>query len=197
MKKEQKEWVRTWCDDTNGNDLPRVLLIGDSITNGYQEKVRELLRGVCYVDFLATSYAIDMPIYHKLVAMFVADSRYELIHFNNGLHGIHIAKRTYKSGVKKLLKKIVGKKKVILATSTIVYKGSTKRKDGAWMKRVRERNAALKELAAEFGYGIDDLYEVSTKIPFEKRYGDGTHYLVEGYELLAQAVVESIEKAIK
>ena len=197
MKKEQKEWIRAWCDDTNENDLPRVLLIGDSIVNGYQEKVRELLSGVCYVDFLATSYAIDMPIYHKLVPAFATDSCYDLIHYNNGLHGIHIGKRTYKSGVKKVLKKIADGKKVILATSTIVYKGSTKRKDGAWMKRVRERNAALKELSVELGYDLDDLYEASTTIPFEKRYGDGTHYLVGGYELLAQAVVESIKKALK
>ena len=58
MQKEQKEWIRAWCDDTNEKDLPRVLLIGDSITNGYQEKVRTLLQGVCYVDFIATSYAL-------------------------------------------------------------------------------------------------------------------------------------------
>lgn len=197
MKKEQKEWVRCWCDETNESDLPRVLLIGDSITNGYQEKVRALLEGICYVDFLATSYAIDMPIYHKLVAMFVADSRYDLIHFNNGLHGIHIGKRMYKSRVKKLLQKISGEKTVLLATTTIVYQPNSKRKDGAWMKRVRERNEAMKELSEELGYEMDDLYKVSTEIPFDKRYEDGTHYLPSGYEVLAQAVAECIKNALK
>lgn len=197
MQKEQKEWVRCWCDETNESDLPRVLLIGDSITNGYQEKVRALLNGVCYVDFLATSYAIDMPIYHKFVTTFVADSNYDLIHFNNGLHGIHIEKRTYKSRVKKLLAKIAGDKRILLATTTIVYQGKTKRKDGAWMKRVRERNEAIRELSAELGYEIDDLHKVSTEIPFEKRYPDGTHYLAEGYEIFAQAVAECIKKALK
>ncbi len=197
MKKEQKEWVRIWCDDTNENDLPRVLLVGDSITNGYQEKVRELLKGVCYVDFFATSYAIDMPIYHKFVTTLVADSKYDLIHFNNGLHGIHIGKRTYKSRMKKLLEKISVGKKVVLATTTIVYQPNSKRKDGAWMKRVRERNAATSELAKELGFTIDDLYGASTEIPFEKRYEDGTHYLAEGYEMLAQAVAKTIQKELK
>ena len=196
MQKEQKEWIRAWCDDTNEKDLPRVLLIGDSITNGYQEKVRTLLQGVCYVDFIATSYAIDMPIYHKLVTTFVADSNYDLVHFNNGLHGIHIGKRSYKSGVRKVLKKISANKKVVLATTTLVYQPKSKRKDGAWMKRVRERNAALLELSKEFSFAVDDLYTLSTEIPFERRYEDGTHYLEGGYEIFAQAVAECIRKNI-
>ena len=45
MKKERYEWLRSWCDETLSSDLPRVALIGDSITEGYQKQVRELLRG--------------------------------------------------------------------------------------------------------------------------------------------------------
>ena len=47
MKKEKYEWIHSWCDEALNNDLPRVLLVGDSITHNYQEKVRELLRGIC------------------------------------------------------------------------------------------------------------------------------------------------------
>ena len=39
--KEQFEWIHSWCDETAQNDLPRVLLVGDSITHNYQEKVRQ------------------------------------------------------------------------------------------------------------------------------------------------------------
>ena len=104
--KEQFEWIHSWCDETALNDLPRVLLVGDSITDGYQAKVRELLKGVCYVDYIATSYAVDSKMYNLLVGAFVADSKYDLIHFNHGLHGIHISKKSYKSRMKKLLSKI-------------------------------------------------------------------------------------------
>ena len=197
MKKESKEWIHSWCDDTNNRDLPRVLLIGDSITYGYQAKVRELLKGVCYVDYLATSYAVDMPIYNKLVETMAFDSDYDLVHFNHGLHGIHMSKRTYKSRLKKLLSKLERKMKIMVAKTTFVYQAGNKRKDAAWMKRVLERNEAMEELAAEKGYAVDDLYEVSVKMPVEKRYQDGTHYLEDGYEILAQTVAAKIKEIIK
>lgn len=79
--KEQFEWIHSWCDETKNADLPRVLLVGDSITHNYQEKVRELLRGVCYVDYISTSYAIDSRIYNHLVYEFMTDSNYSLIRF--------------------------------------------------------------------------------------------------------------------
>ena len=91
--KEQFEWIHSWCDEAAQNDLPRVLLVGDSITHSYQEKVRELLRGVCYVDYISTSYAIDTKMYNQLVYNFMTDSKYALIHFNHGLHGIHLSKK--------------------------------------------------------------------------------------------------------
>ncbi len=195
--KEQFEWIHSWCDDTLQNDLPRVLLVGDSITHNYQEKVRELLKGICYVDYVSTSYAIDAKIYNQLVYAFMTDSNYALIHFNHGLHGIHLSKKSYQSRVKKLLSKVDKDVKLILATSTIVYREGNKRLDGAWMKRVRERNAAVTEIAEEKGYAIDDLYTVSASIPKEYRYVDGTHYLQEGYAMLAEIVAECIHKELK
>ena len=195
-KKEQFEWIHSWCDETMRGDLPRVLLVGDSITHGYQEKVRELLRGICYVDYVATSYAIDSNLYNELISGFVRDSRYDLIHFNHGLHGIHLSKRSYKSRVAKLLSKIGKETKIVLATSTLVYQEGNKQLDTAWMKRVRERNAAVQEIASEQGYAIDDLYAVSVSVPREYRYADGTHYLKEGYDLLAASVAETIRKGL-
>lgn len=192
--KEQFEWIHSWCDENWQNDLPRVLLVGDSITHNYQEKVRELLRGVCYVDYISTSYAIDTKMYNQLVYNFMTDSKYALIHFNHGLHGIHLSKKSYKSRMNKLLSKIDKDVKLIVATSTIVYREGNKRLDGAWMKRVRERNAAVQEIAAEKGCTVDDLYTVSVSIPKEYRYVDGTHYLQEGYAMLAETVAACIRK---
>ncbi len=194
--KEQFEWIHSWCDETAKDDLPRVLLVGDSITHNYQEKVRELLKGVCYVDYISTSYAIDAKIYNQLVYAFMTDSKYDLIHFNHGLHGIHLSKKSYQSRMKKLLSKVDKEVKLVLATSTVVYREGNKRLDGAWMKRVRERNAAVQEIAEEKGYGVDDLYTVSTSIPKEYRYVDGTHYLQKGYAMLAQTVAECIRKEL-
>ena len=70
MKKEQFEWIHSWQDENFNSDLPRVLLVGDSITHNYQSIVREKLKGIAYVDYVATSYGIDADIYKKLVLSF-------------------------------------------------------------------------------------------------------------------------------
>ena len=93
--------------------------------------------------------------------------------------------------MKKLLSKLNAK--IVLATTTLVYREGNKRLDGSWMKRVRERNEAVLEIASKNGYAIDDLYAVSAQIPKDKRYIDGTHYLPDGYEIFANAVAECIK----
>ena len=190
--KERIEWVQSWCDEAPSNDLPRVLLIGDSITRQYQDRVRELLRGKCYVDYFSSSYAVDSPIYQTLITAFVGDSKYAIIHFNNGLHGFHIGKSTYKSRLKKLLKTFPNDCKVILANTTFVFEEGNVIPDKMWGKRVSERNVAIAELSEEFGFPIENLYSVSRTIDSNGRSNDGTHFKEEGIDILANNVVKSI-----
>lgn len=65
------------------------------------------------------------------------------------------------------------------------------------MKRIKERDATVCELASEKGYVIDDLYSVSVSISKKYRYEDGTHYLEEGYVMLAEKVAECIRAELK
>ena len=103
MKKETFEWVQSWCDHADEADKPRVLLVGDSITRGYESIVRERLKDVAYVDYLSTSYAVDNKLFSTMVEAFCKNSDYALVHFNHGLHGFHMSPRTYKSKIKNLL----------------------------------------------------------------------------------------------
>lgn len=126
--KETFEWIQSWCDHADKNDLPRVLLVGDSITRAYREKVGELLRGKYYVDYIATSYAIDQPIYVNLITAFAKDSDYALIYFNHGLHGLHMTDRVYGEGVEKLLADI-GKGKKSRSGNVHARQGKGQRED--------------------------------------------------------------------
>ena len=197
MQKERFEWIQSWCDETNACDKPRVLLVGDSITRAYQAIVRELLKDFCYVDYIATSYAVDNKLYPALVENFAKNSDYKIVHFNHGLHGIHMAPRTYKSKMKNLLLRLGEKSKIILAETTIVYKEGNKRLDKTWMRRVNERNEIVAELVTELDCEWDKLYSVSEKIPVEYRAQDGTHYEKGGYELLADSVAKSILRILR
>lgn len=197
MQKERFEWVRSWCDEADKADKPRVLLVGDSITEGYQAIVRELLRDVCYVDYVATSYAIDNKLYTTLVEGFAKNSDYAAVHFNHGLHGVHMCPRTYKSKVKALLLRLSENSKIILAETTVVYREGNKRIDPVWRKRVNERNDVVAELVTELDCAWDRLYEVSDTLPKSSRSPDGVHYEAAGYESLADSVAKSILKILK
>ena len=196
MQKERFEWINSWCDEADKSDKPRVLLVGDSITYGYQKIVRELLRDFCYVDALATSYAIDNKLYVSIVEDFAKNSDYAVVHFNHGLHGVHMCPRTYKSKIKNLLLRLGERSEIILADTTVVYKEGNKRLDPVWRKRVTERNEVVAELVTELGCEWDSLYDVSLKIPVEDRAADGVHYESGGYELLADSVAKSILKTL-
>ena len=146
------------------------------------------------MDYVATAYAIYSKIYNDLVKNFATDRDYALIHFNNGLHGIHIQKRSYKAKVARLIEKFPNSAKIVLTLSTCVYQKGNKKWDRAWMKRVKERNEAIREIAQEKGLAIDDLYTKSLEIPKVDRYPDGTHYQVTGYEMLADTVAKCIRE---
>lgn len=193
--KETFEWIQSWCDHADKNDLPRVLLVGDSIARAYREKVGELLRGKYYVDYIATSYAIDQPIYVNLITAFAKDSDYALIYFNHGLHGLHMTDRVYGEGVEKLLADIGKGKKVVLAMSTLVKEKGNARIDYRQTGIVLRRNRVMEKIAARNGYAMDDLYAVSANIPNEYRLEDGTHYDENGSARLAESVARSILRA--
>jgi len=194
MKQEQFEWINSWSDNTNNRDLPRVLLIGDSITNGYQQIVRETLKGRCYVDHIATSYTLNSGFFFKLIVSYINNNKYDIIHLNQGLHGFSMSKKTYKEKLKKLINKIPSSCKVILAESTIVKKVGNKTIDKKWGKKLDERNSSVNELAKEMGLSVNHLYEVSKNIPNDLRNDDGFHYLFDGYQMLANEVVSVIKK---
>lgn len=195
MKKEKYEWISSWCDETERTDVPRVLLIGDSITNGYQTRVRDALRGTCQVDMIATSYAVDAPFYTTLIENFAGDSHYDVIHFNHGLHGKHMPTDVYEAGMAALTEKLTKLGKVILVTSTKTYNPGTDVPTDSHPLIV-ERNEALVRLAEKYGCPIDDLYAVSATLPMEAYSGDGTHFADAGYDALSKAVIASIQAAL-
>lgn len=194
MKKERFEWIHSWCDETAKTDVPRVLLIGDSICYGYQQLVREKLAGIASVDYIATSYAVDSKIYNTIIENFAKDSKYDLIHINHGLHGYHMSITTYKSKMDKLIQKLLKTAPVILCESTAINKEGNKRPHTDWMKKVHARNNAISEIAEKYNLKIDKLFELSQSIAVEHRLEDGCHYEPTGYDILAEQVASVIKE---
>ena len=54
-RREEIEWSIHYAFNAGDRTLPRVLLVGDSICNGYHAQVRERLLGIANVTFWASS----------------------------------------------------------------------------------------------------------------------------------------------
>ena len=199
---EKYEWCDLWWDETDCMDLPRVVLIGDSIARGYRKAVSALLRGEALVDQLATSRAVDNPaLLHELAYMLGEHSpRHDVVHLNNGLHGHHLSVAEYRIGLQQLIDFVVGHPQrplLILVTSTPVsVLGCVEELDKQKNGSVVERNQAVRTLAQEYGLPVHDLYTAMLSHP-EYRSSDGYHYTAEGQRVQAESVARSIRSMLR
>lgn len=187
-------------DDPN---LPRVLLIGDSISIGYTLPTRELLKGKANVHRPPTNCSSTGFGLSQLTS-WLGDKKWDVIHFNFGLHdaklppeGVrHAPPDVYEKNLRALVKQMkTSGAKLIFATTTPVPNGgylSPTRRFGS----VDEYNAIARKVMTENGVGIDDLNTVAK--PMMEKHGNpkDVHFAPEGYIVLAKAVSESIEAVL-
>jgi hypothetical protein len=199
LVREQYEWSNIWWDCANDPKLPRVLLIGDSISCGYSAVVTKLLEGKYHVDRLGTSRSINDPVLIKETKMMLEDSKYVAIHFNNGLHGFHLDGPTYAAALDDyiaLLKKLGGGAKLIWGSSTPITKGGDVNTLSDGNAKVLERNAAALPIMERNGIPVDDLYQLVVG-KSDLRAGDGYHYNGPGYDVLGKAVADAVLAAVQ
>ncbi len=198
VTRENIEWLDVWLPDTNVHDLPRVLLIGDSITRGYGKQVEALLHGKAYVGRLATSKSLSDPALLDQVALIVQEQRFEIIHCNNGMHGEGYSEEEYAAALPQLvatLRRYAPDAKLILATTTDVRRrGNLQEVDGK-TARIVQRNRSVAALAAREHIPVDDLFPLVQDHP-EYHAADGVHFNEQGYQVLAAQVAASIEKLL-
>lgn len=196
VAKEDIEWLRLWCEDTNDGTLPRVALIGDSITEGYYQIVKEELRGVAKLDYLATSFSIASDMYMDTVKNFVKDSAYAVVHYNYGLHAFAVDEDTYALRFKEMLKFLSEQAKVVVGTTTTVLEQSLETEHEEWKDKVIARNEKAIAVAEELHAEINDLYAVCQALTKEDRNPDGVHFEESGYRAFAANVVTYIQKQL-
>lgn len=191
-RKEDTEWLRIWCEEVNDTSLPRVALIGDSITEGYYVFVKDLLKNTATVDYLATSYSIESNMYSLTVRDFINDSEYDVVHYNYGLHGFPVSEKSFGRLCKDLIRFAASKAKIIIATTTTVLDENMISQNACWKAKIEKRNTILVSVAKEFNTGINDLNSVCQRLDIADRTPDGVHFTKTGYSALAESVVKAV-----
>jgi hypothetical protein len=199
--RESVEWCDVWISHANETNLPRVLLIGDSITRAYDPEVEKHLAGKAYVGRLASSAFISDPALLKQIAMVLSQYKFAVIHFNNGMHGWNHSETEYAEALPQLLAAIKAgapNAKLIWANTTTL-KNSRTLPAGDQRQAADERIAARNEIAAQFmlkaGIPVDDLNSLGRGHP--EYHSDNIHFNDQGIALQAAQVAAQIEPFIK
>ncbi len=182
--------------------LPRVLLIGDSIVNGYRTPVGKALAKAAAVDAWVTGMNVKSPTLHADLKTVLEQGPYDVIHFNIGLHGWpkgRIPEGQYEPLLKKyveVFRKGAPKAKLIWCSTTqISMKGEPTQLDPENNPTITGRNAIAENVMKVYGIETDDLYKLMSD-KLELMHGDKFHWSKEGVAVQSKQVAEVIKRAL-
>lgn len=194
IHREPTEWCDIVIRPGSSSDLPRVLLIGDSITRAYHAEAERLMADFFACARLATSKSVCDPDFVRELALVLDDYRYEIIHINNGLHGWDYTEPDYGLHVDRVLAWLRLRQpqaRLIWALTTPVRDPNDCTRPVEIDTRVRERNRLAAECAAHHGAAVNDLYALFSAHP-EWYGGDGLHGNQAGDIALGRHVASTI-----
>ncbi|HEY0968365.1 MAG TPA: SGNH/GDSL hydrolase family protein [Opitutaceae bacterium] len=189
--------------------LPRVLIVGDSISIGYTLTVRDQLRGVANIHRPAENCGDTKRGLERLDA-WLGMGTWDLIHFNFGLHDIRYVdphgkyvspdngvQATSPADYERNLRRLVRRLKatgatLVFATTTPVPGGAAGRLEP---DAIRYNEIAI-EVMQDEGVAVNDLFILASAIQAETQLKQNVHFTPQGYDLLAGQVTESIVKAL-
>jgi lysophospholipase L1-like esterase len=186
-------------DDVPG--LPRVLLIGDSISMGYTLAVREALAGKANVHRPADNCGPTIKGLQKIDA-WLGEGRWDLIHFNFGIHDTRLdsagRQQVPLDQYEKNLRALVARLKQTGAT--LIWSATTPVPENCKPPRTNSDviayNAAARKIMESSGIAIDDLYSFAVPRLSEIQLPTNVHFNQAGSKILAQQVASTIAEVL-
>ena len=197
---------------TDDPKLPRVLLIGDSISIGYTLPTREFLKGKANLHRIPANGG---PTTRGLASIdaWIGESKWDIIHFNWGLHDL---KYMGPNGENLFPREIGGKPQVPLADyeknleklvvrlkktgATLIWRNTTPIPPGSKGRYVGDSvkyNEAAARVMKKYNVPTHDLFTMSKKRMEELMLPANVHYKKEGSVALGKDVARVVLKALK
>ncbi|MCX7400267.1 MAG: cadherin domain-containing protein [Planctomycetales bacterium] len=172
--------------------LPRVLLIGDSVSRAYTQAVREELTGIANVHRAPancgpTSYGVEK------IDTWLGDGTWDVIHFNFGIHDRETPLADYVTRLEQLVERMqqTGSQLVWASTTPIPDVPGTYSAES-----IVQRNTAAANLMQEHGVAIDDLFTAITPHLAEWQNPNDVHFSEPGNEFLGKQVATFLKSMI-
>jgi acyl-CoA thioesterase-1 len=193
---------------TDDPALPRVLLIGDSISIGYTLPAREQLKGRANVHRPAANCGPTTRGVANLDA-WLGDGKWNIIHFNFGLHDLkyiddagkntppdkghpQVSPEQYEKNLEQIVERLTKTGAfLIFATTTPVPPGEPQRVHDDAVKY----NDIARRVMKKHGVRINDLHAFCLPRLKEIQLPANVHFTQAGYAALAEEVAKQIEVA--
>jgi len=185
--------------------LPKVLIIGDSISIGYTEPVKRLLQKEADVRRIPVNgQSSDYGLAN--IDAWLGQEKWDVIHFNWGIWDTHIIKGAkirnttdeYRAHLRILVKRLKDTGASLIWASTTPIARDTSGGDLGLVKtNTPIYNDVAKSVMEELRVPIDDLFGLALPQLKSNQSDDAVHFTDEGSEVLAKQVAESIRKALK
>lgn len=186
--REGIEWSITYAYSAATAGLPRVLLIGDSICNGYNGKVREMLEGRVNVSFWASSKCVTDPDYFRELDFMLDAYPYDAVCFNNGLHSLTTDRAEWDAAYRAAVDFIQAK----LPEAKLSLTLSTPLKDAKLTAVSSSLNETVVRLAQEKKLPVIDLFAAMDGLNREEFWSDTYHFRGPAIEMQAKVISDHV-----
>ncbi len=208
-RKEVNPVKQPIVDDAN---LPRVLLIGDSISIGYTLPVRKLLDGKANVHRVLTNCGPTTKGVEQ-IDQWLGDKPWDVIHFNWGLHDLkymgaegqnladpqaagsrqQVPPAEYEANLRQLVQRLKKTDAVLIWCSTTpVPEGAQGRVPGD----AAQYNQIATRIMEEHGVVVNDLYAFAKPRLAQIQLPANVHFTADGSAALAEEVARAITAAL-
>lgn len=193
-------------------ELPKVLIIGDSISIGYTKPLQEMLEGKAVVTHNPGN-AQHSGFGLENLEKWLGDTKWDVIHFNHGLHDlkyvddegkntrsketghIQIDLKKYEKNMEKIVLRLkkTGAKLIFATTTPYPDNPEGPLREAGQAKRYNE--AALR-LMKKHRIPVNDLYSFALPRLKKLQRPNNVHFTEEGSKALAKEVAKHISKVI-
>jgi hypothetical protein len=196
---DTKYWKDALIPIQDQPGLPRVLLIGDSVSVCYTLATRRELQGEANVHRIPENAGHTGKSLEKIDG-WLSSGKWEVIHFNWGLHdlrqGIGTTVEEYEQNLRKLVKKMQATGAKLIWCSITPLPPDLPR-SAAGTETLLAYNAVAKKVMDENDIAIDDLYTFARPQVQKLQIPRSAHFTEEGSIVLAKQVAGSIRQALK
>ncbi|MES2507283.1 MAG: SGNH/GDSL hydrolase family protein [Verrucomicrobiota bacterium] len=185
--------VTAWDYVKDDPKLPRVLLIGDSISRGYTLATRKALAGVANLHRAPENCG---PVANglKKLPVWLGEGKWDIIHFNFGIHDRKTPLADYEQRLDSLATQLKATgARIVWASTTPVAEGGMKDATNADLVA---RNEVAARVMQKHDIAINDLYAWIEPDLAKFQNPKDVHFGGPGYDRLAEQVAAAITKII-